>query len=59
MYPDKENAERQIWSRLYSNTAAGEIEFKHACQKVGKIDDKNKHILESVNSIDSGAIFLA
>ena len=37
---------------------AGEIEFKMACQKVIKIDHKKEHISESVNSIDSGAIFL-
>ena len=40
-----------------SNTAAWEIEFQHASQKVGKIDHKNEDISESVNSIDSGANF--
>ena len=38
---------------------AGEIESKMACQKVIKIEHKNEDISESVNSIDSGAIFPA
>ena len=40
-----------------SNTGAGEIEFKQACQKVVKIAHKNEDISKSVNSIDSGPIF--
>ena len=38
---------------------AHQVDFKHACQKVGKIDHKNEDISESVNPIDSGAIFLS
>ena len=37
---------------------AHQVEFKHACQQVVKIDHKNEDISESVSSIDSGAIFL-
>ena len=40
-----------------SNTGAGEIDIKNACPKVVKLDHKNEDISESVNSIDSGAIF--
>ena len=40
-----------------SNTAAREIEFQHASQKVGKIDDKNEDFSKSVNSFHSGPIF--
>ena len=48
---------RRAFLSSKSNTGAGEIEFKMACQKVIKIDHKNEDISESVNSIDSGAIF--
>ena len=41
-----------------SNTCAGEIEFKMACQTSWQIAPKNEDISESVNSIDRGAIFL-
>ena len=41
-----------------SNTAAWEIEFQHASQKVGKNDDKNEDFSKSVNSFEMGAIFL-
>ena len=34
-----------------------EIEFQHASQKVGKIDDKNEDFSKSVNSFHSGPIF--
>ena len=40
-----------------SNTAAGEIEFQHASQKVGKIDHKNADFSKSVNSFHFGLIF--
>ena len=40
-----------------SNTAAGEIQIKLACQKSWQIAPKNEDISKSVNSIDSGAIF--
>ena len=40
-----------------SNTAAWEIEFQHASQKVGKIDDKNEDFSKSVSSFHSGPIF--
>ena len=42
-----------------SNTGAGEIQIKQACQKVGKIDQKNEDISRSVNSFDTGTIFPA
>ena len=48
---------RRAFLSSKSNTGALEIEFKHACQKVGKIDHKHEDISESVNSFDSGAIF--
>ena len=41
-----------------SNTGAGEIQIKQACQKVGKIDQKKEDISRSLNSFDTGAIFL-
>ena len=42
-----------------SNTGAGEIQIKKACQKSWQIGPKNEDIAESVSSIDSGAIFPA
>ena len=41
-----------------SNTGAGQIQIKKACQKSWQIAPKNEGISESVNSIDPGAIFL-
>ena len=41
-----------------SNTAAGEIEIKKASQNFQELGQKNEDISKSVNSIDSGAIFL-
>ena len=40
-----------------SNTAAREIEFQHASQKLGKNDDKNEDFSKSVSSFHSGPIF--
>ena len=40
-----------------SNTGAGQIQIKKACQKSWQIAPKNEDILKSVSSIDSGAIF--
>ena len=34
-----------------------QVDFKHACQKSWQIGPENEDISESVNSIDSGAIF--
>ena len=48
---------RRAFLSSKSNTGAGEIEIKKACQKVIKIAHKNEDISKSVNSIDSGAIF--
>ena len=48
---------RRAFLSSKSNTAAGTIQMKKACQKVGKIVQKNKDFLESVNSIDAGTIF--
>ena len=43
---------RRAFLSSKSNTAAREIEFQHASQKVGKIDDKNEDFSKSVNSFD-------
>ena len=40
-----------------SIAAAWEIEYQHASQKVGKIEDKNEDFLKSVSSFYSGPIF--
>ena len=40
-----------------SNTAARGIEFQHASQNVGKIDDKNEDSSKSVSSFHFGPIF--
>ena len=48
---------RRAFLSSKSNTGAGEIEFKMACQKSWQIAAKNEDISESVSSIDSGAIF--
>ena len=40
-----------------SNTAAGTIQIKKACQKSWQIGRENEDISKSVSSIDSGAIF--
>ena len=48
---------RRAFLSSKSNTAAGEIELKHACQKLGKIVHKNEDCSKSVNSFHSGAIF--
>ena len=48
---------RRAFLSSKSNTAAGEIVLKHACQKLGKIDHKNGDCSKSVNSFHSGAIF--
>ena len=49
----------QTWSlsSSKSNTVAGEIMFKWACQKSVNFGDKNEDISESVCSFDFGAIF--
>ena len=49
---------RRAFLSSKSNTGAGKIEFKKACQKSWQIAPKNKDISKSVNSIDRGAIFL-
>ena len=41
-----------------SNTGAGEIQIKHACQNSWQLGQKNKDCSKSVNSFDTGAIFL-
>ena len=43
---------RRAFLSSKSNTCAGEIEIKMACQKVIKIDHKNEDISESVSSCD-------
>ena len=42
------------WLTVYR---APQVEFQHASQKVGKIDDKNEDFSGSVNSFHSGPIF--
>ena len=48
---------RRAFLSSKSNTAAGEIVIKHACQKSWQIAPKNEDCSKSVNSFDSGAIF--
>ena len=48
---------RRAFLSSKSNTAAGPIQIKKACQKSWQIASKNEDISESVNSIDFGAIF--
>ena len=50
---------RRAFLSSKSNTAAGEIVIKHACQKSWQIASKNEDCSKSVSSIDSGAIFQA
>ena len=40
-----------------SNTGAGEIEIKKACQNFQELGQKNEDISKSVSSIDAGEIF--
>ena len=40
-----------------SNTGAGEIQTKRACQKVWYLAQKNEHFSKSMNSFGSGSIF--
>ena len=47
----------QSLSSSKSNTGAGAIQIKKACQKSWQIGPKNEDISKSVSSIDSGAIF--
>ena len=49
---------RRAFLSSKSNTAAGEIELKHACQNSWQIAPKNEDFSKSVNSFRSGAIFL-
>ena len=48
---------RRAFLSSKSNTAAGEIDIKWACQKSWQIAPKNQDISGSVNSMDRGAIF--
>ena len=48
---------RRAFPSSKSNTAAGTIQIKKACQKSWQIGPKNEDISKSVSSIDSGAIF--
>ena len=48
---------RRAFLSSKSNTGAGEIEIKRACQKLGKMDHKNQDFSESLNSFDLGAFF--
>ena len=50
---------RRAFLSFEGNTAAGDIELKHACQKSWQIASKNEDCSKSVSSIDSGAIFQA
>ena len=54
----KDYVTRRAFLSSKSNTAAGEIEIKRACQKLGQMDQQNEDFSESVNSFDFGAIFL-
>ena len=57
MMPTMTEMTRRAFLSSKSNTAAREIEFQHASQKVGKIDDKNEDFSKSVSSFHSGPIF--
>ena len=49
---------RRAFLSSKSNTGAAEIQIKHDSQKFQELGQKNEDISKSVNSIDSGAIFL-
>ena len=53
----KDYMTRRAFLSSKGNTAAVEIEFQHACQKVGKIDGKHEDFSKSVSSFDFGPIF--
>ena len=48
---------RRAFLSSKSNTGAGEIEIKRACQKLWYLVQKNEDFPESMNSFDSGSIF--
>ena len=47
---------RRAFLSSKSNTAAGELEIKKACEESWQIARKNEDISKSVSSIDRGAI---
>ena len=49
---------RRAFLSSESNTAAGTIQIKKACQKSWQTAPKNEAISKSVSSIDAGAFFL-
>ena len=56
--PEKETQRRRNdQSGSKSNTAAGTIQIKWACQNSWQLGRKNEDCSKSVSSIDSGAIF--
>ena len=54
---DRDLRSRNVGTGSESNTTAGTIQIKKACQKSWQIAPKNEDISKSVSSIDSGAIF--
>ena len=48
---------RRAFLSSKSNTGAGEIQIKRACQKLWYLVQKNEDFSESMNSFDSGSIF--
>ena len=50
---------RRAFLSSKSNTGAGEIQIKRACQKLWYLVQKNEDFSESMNSFDSGSIFLS
>ena len=50
---------RRAFLSSKSNTGAGEIPIKRACQKLWYLVQKNDDFSESMNSFDTGSIFLS
>ena len=48
---------RRAFLSSKSNTGAGEIQIKRACQKLWFLVQKNEDFSESVNSFETGSIF--
>ena len=50
---------RRAFPSSRSNTGAGEIEIKQACQKSWQLGHKSEDFSKSVSSFDTGASFLS
>ena len=62
LFPERISLARKVTRIAFlssrSNTGAGEIEIKQACQKSWQLGRKNEDFSKSVSSFDTGAIFL-